>query len=72
MDPPAWPFLTITVPAYNEARTIETTLNRLLALDYPADHRQIIVISDASTDGMDDIVRGFADRGIELLRQPVR
>lgn len=71
-DPQSWPSITITVPAYNEARTIATTLDRLLALDYPAERRQIIVISDASTDGMDDIVLRFADRGIELLRQPVR
>jgi len=70
--PQLWPFITITVPAYNEARTIAATLDRLLALDYPAERRQIIVISDASTDGMDDVVSGFADRGIELLRQPVR
>ena len=72
VDPEPWPFITITVPAYNEARTIAVTLERLLTLDYPAGRRQIIVISDASTDGMDAIVTGFADRGIELLRQPVR
>lgn len=71
-DPQSWPDITITVPAYNEARTIEATLNRLLALDYPAERRQIIVISDASTDGMDDIVLRFAERGIDLLRQPFR
>ena len=71
-DPTMWPLITITVPAYNEARTIASTLDRLLALDYPADRRQIVVISDASTDGMDEIVLRFADRGIELLRLPVR
>ena len=71
-DPAHWPAITITVPAYNEARTIGATLTRLLALDYPESLRQIIVISDASTDGTDDIVRGFADRGVELLRQPTR
>jgi len=71
-DPQTWPFITITVPAYNEVRTIATTLERLLALDYPAERRQIIVISDASTDGMDDVVLRFAECGIELLRQTVR
>jgi glycosyltransferase involved in cell wall biosynthesis len=30
------------------------------------------VVSDASTDGTDDIVRSFADRGVELVRQPER
>src|SRR5688572_13315895 len=67
-----WPAITITVPCYNEAANIGETLDRLLALDYPADHRQILVISDASTDGTDDIVRGYANRGVELLRLPDR
>jgi cellulose synthase/poly-beta-1,6-N-acetylglucosamine synthase-like glycosyltransferase len=71
-DPPEWHSVSILLPAYNEARSIRITLEALLALDYPADRRQIIVVSDASTDGTDDIVRGYADRGVELLRLPVR
>jgi cellulose synthase/poly-beta-1,6-N-acetylglucosamine synthase-like glycosyltransferase len=67
-----WPSLTITVPCYNEAKNIRQTLERLLALDYPADRRQIVVISDASTDGTDDIVREFSDRGVELVRLETR
>jgi cellulose synthase/poly-beta-1,6-N-acetylglucosamine synthase-like glycosyltransferase len=67
-----WPMITITVPCYNEERNIAATLNALLAIDYPADRRQILVISDASSDGTDDIVRGFADRGVELLRLGTR
>src|SRR5690606_27509349 len=31
-----------------------------------------LVVSDASDDGTDVIVRSYADRGIELLRMPVR
>jgi cellulose synthase/poly-beta-1,6-N-acetylglucosamine synthase-like glycosyltransferase len=67
-----WPFVTITVPCYNEERSIRDTLNALLAVDYPADRRQILVISDASTDGTDAIVREFANRGVELLRLDAR
>lgn len=70
--PPEWPVISITVPAYNEAATIGPTLDRLLDLDYPADRRQILVVSDASTDGTDDVVAGYAARGIELLRMPTR
>lgn len=61
------PFLSITVPAYNEERQIADTLDALLALDYPPERRQILVVSDASADRTDDIVRGYADRGVELL-----
>jgi hypothetical protein len=72
-DPDAqWPRISICVPAYNEARAIAATLEGLLALDYPPERRQILVVSDASTDGTDDIVRSFADRGVELLRMPRR
>lgn len=72
-EPPgAWPMITITLAAYNEAAGIRQTLESLLELDYPAEKRQILVISDASTDGTDDIVREFADRGVELLRMPER
>jgi len=67
-DAVVWPSITITVPCYNEVRNIASTLDALLALDYPADRRQILVISDASTDGTDDVVRGYAHRGVELLR----
>lgn len=67
-----WPEVTITVPCYNEAGSIAQTLDRLLALDYPAERRHILVLSDASTDETDEIVRSFADRGVHLLRLPRR
>lgn len=71
-DPPEWPFISISLPAYNEEKSIRGTLEALLGLDYPADRRQILVISDASTDGTDAIVREFAPRGVELVRLPTR
>jgi cellulose synthase/poly-beta-1,6-N-acetylglucosamine synthase-like glycosyltransferase len=71
-DPPEWPTISIFLPAYNEARSIRATLEALLALDYPAHRCQILVASDASTDGTDEIVRSFASRGVELFRQPER
>src|SRR5215472_520610 len=71
-EPSEWPHITITVPAFNEAGAIAATIDRLLATDYPMDRRHVLIVSDASTDGTDDIVRGYADRGVELLRLPVR
>ena len=62
------PAISISVPAYNEAGQIRRTIESLLRLEYPAELRQILVISDASSDGTDDIVREYADRGVELLR----
>jgi cellulose synthase/poly-beta-1,6-N-acetylglucosamine synthase-like glycosyltransferase len=71
-DPPDWPTISISLPAYNEERSIRETLLSLLRIDYPVDRRQILVISDASTDGTDDIVREYATQGVELLRLPAR
>lgn len=73
--PPAgweWPRVSITVPAYNEEAQIRGVVESLLALDYPPERRQILVVSDASTDRTDEIVREYADRGVELLRMPTR
>src|SRR5688572_2261108 len=70
--PAEWPTVTITVPVFNGVSSIGGTLESLLDLDYPRDRLQILVISDASTDGTDDVVRSFADRGVELLRLPER
>src|SRR5690625_6206731 len=64
----ALPTLSITVPVYNEEDQVRGLIENLLALDYPPELRQILIVSDASTDQTDEIVREFADQGIELLR----
>lgn len=66
-EPAAWPSVTVTVPVHNAEATICPTLDSLLALDYPSERLQILVISDGSTDGTDDAVRRYADHGVELL-----
>ena len=66
------PTISITIPAYNEERSIADTLDRILAVEYPPERRQILIVSDASTDRTDEIVRSYADRGVELLRMPQR
>lgn len=64
----AWPEVTVTVPVFNAVSTIGVTLEGLLKLDYPRERLQFLVLSDASTDGTDAVVEGFASRGVELLR----
>ncbi len=66
--PDGWPEVTLLVPAYNEEENIRSTLENLLALDYPEELRQILVVSDASSDRTDEIVREFSPGGVELLR----
>jgi cellulose synthase/poly-beta-1,6-N-acetylglucosamine synthase-like glycosyltransferase len=68
----ALPLVSISLPVYNEEAQIRDVVNSLLAIDYPKDRLQIVVVSDASSDRTDDIVREYADRGVELLRLPGR
>ena len=72
LDPAVWPTVSVSLPAYNEDHQIAEALESLLSLDYPKDRLQILVISDASTDRTDEIVRAYGDRGVELLRLPER
>ncbi len=67
-DPNEWPFVSVSLPAFNEEGVIRETLEAWLAIDYPRDKLQIVVTSDASTDRTDEIVEGFRDRGVELVR----
>lgn len=67
-DPAEWPPVSVSLPAYNEDAVIGETLDAWMAVDYPRDRLQIVVASDASTDRTDEIVRSYADRGVELLR----
>ena len=71
-DVSVWPAVTVTVPVYNAATSIRVTLERLIAIDYPRDRVQLLVLSDASSDGTDDIVREFAAQGVELERAEER
>lgn len=44
------PFVSIMVPAHNEGKVITKTVESLLALDYPHDRYEVIVINDNSSD----------------------
>ncbi len=68
----ALPRVTLLVSAYNEQAVIEEKLRNALALDYPRNRLEIIVISDCSDDGTDEIVMRFAAEGVCLVRQPER
>ncbi len=66
------PYVTVVIPAYNEEAQIRGAIESQLAQDYPVERRQILILSDASTDDTDSIVREYESRGVELLRMPTR
>ncbi len=61
------PPVSFIIAAHNEEAVIASKLENTLALDYPKDKLEVIVVSDASTDRTNDIVAGFGDRGVRLL-----
>ena len=67
-----WPLVSISISAYNEEAQIRELIKSLLALDYPRERLQVLIISDGSTDRTDAIVAEYTDQGIELLRMAVR
>lgn len=64
------PRVTVVVAAHNEAGVIGSKLDNLLAVDYPRDRFEVIVASDGSDDGTNEVVGGFAGRGVRLLALP--
>ena len=62
------PPVSVVLAARNEAGRIAHKIDNLLSLDYPADKLQIVVASDGSDDGTDEVIRGYADRGVTLVR----
>lgn len=64
--------VSIIIAVYNGAESVKAKIESILALDYPRELLQIMVVSDGSSDGTDSIVRGFSDRGIQLLVIPHR
>ena len=63
------PVVSIIIAAYNEADHIEQTIQNKIDLDYPKAKIEIIVVSDGSDDGTDDIVNSFSSSRVKLLRQ---
>ncbi len=51
-----YPFVTILVPAHNEALVLRRTVLALLNFDYPKDRYEIIVINDNSSDNTVEIL----------------
>jgi cellulose synthase/poly-beta-1,6-N-acetylglucosamine synthase-like glycosyltransferase len=73
---PAWPLVTVAIPAWNEASNIRQTMQSALALDYPHDRLELIVVNDGSRDQTEAIARQTAEensgRHIRVLSQPNR
>lgn len=54
------PFITIMIPAHNEASVIEKTVENILTLDY--DKYELIIIDDRSEDNTADVIKKIAEQ----------
>jgi cellulose synthase/poly-beta-1,6-N-acetylglucosamine synthase-like glycosyltransferase len=66
------PPVSIIIAARNEVDKIRHKIEHTLALAYPKKLLEVLVASDASDDGTDEIVREYAARGVRLVRAPQR
>ncbi len=61
------PFISIIVPVYNGAKTLPACLDSLMALDYPPDCREIIVVDNGSDDNSVAIAQNYPVKLVEEL-----
>src|SRR5438093_1639932 len=66
------PSVSFIISAYNEASVIAAKIENSLGLAVPTERLEVIVVSDCSDDGTDEIVRGSEGLGVRLLRQKQR
>lgn len=61
------PSVSLLICAYNEAAHIQDKIRNTLALDYPAEKLDVIVVSDGSEDGTDSLAMAAGNKRITVL-----
>lgn len=68
---PVEPSVSLVIPAYNEEKVIEAKIQNVLALDYPPEKLDIVVVSDGSTDRTNAIAACYVGSGrVRLIAYP--
>ena len=62
--------VSVLLAVCNGEEWIRPKLRSILALNYPPELREILVVSDGSTDRTDEYVREFEPQGVKLLHIP--
>jgi glycosyltransferase involved in cell wall biosynthesis len=62
--------VSIVVPVRNGARWIEAKIRSVLETSYPGELIDVLIVSDGSTDGSDEIVSQYPDERVRLLALP--
>ncbi len=72
IDDKHFPSVSIVLSVYNEADVIKEKIENFLALDYPEDRFEFVIVSDQCSDKTEEIIRSFSNSRIKLLIQEVR
>jgi cellulose synthase/poly-beta-1,6-N-acetylglucosamine synthase-like glycosyltransferase len=67
-----YPKVTILIPAHNEGKVIGPTVEAMLALDYPRECLDVLVINDGSSDDTEKILQTYAakDSRVRIYNVP--
>lgn len=60
------PYVSIVIPVLNEERYLAACLTSLMALSYPKDRHEILLVDNGSTDRTLEIARGFSEVTIRV------
>jgi glycosyltransferase involved in cell wall biosynthesis len=69
-EEPVTPTVSIVIAARNEEASIGGKLDNLAALDYPADRLEVLIASDGSEDGTNELVAARANDRLRLVALP--
>jgi biofilm PGA synthesis N-glycosyltransferase PgaC len=66
------PTVSVILAVHNGGGFLRAKLESVLALDYPRELREVLVVSDGSTDDTESIAQEFASDGVRLIQQAWR
>jgi cellulose synthase/poly-beta-1,6-N-acetylglucosamine synthase-like glycosyltransferase len=69
-DPSYEPTVSVLIAAYNEEGSIAKKVHLTLALDYPENKLDVIVVSDGSTDRTNEILAGLQGPRVRFFARP--
>lgn len=64
------PGVSVLIAAYNEEDSIARKVSQTLALDYPPDKLEVVVVSDGSTDRTNEIMNAFVHPQVRFFVAP--
>ena len=62
-----YPTVSIIISVFNESDVIREKIENCLNIDYPKDRLEILIGSDGSTDGTNDIIKLYRNKGIKCF-----